>query len=152
MNCHRNEVYSNIPADMTISPIVQRQALAKSLSAIFNKMTIPNPFSYINWYQREAVANGSRPRLVVVEFTLMEARDFTLSKSGLLVYSSIHFKGIVLEDPRTCKFLVFPPKLKLCCQAVLIPLPKDTCPLIHASPAIQPEIHVIYAAVAVTGS
>lgn len=147
MNRQRNLIFINIPEDRSVSPSVQRQILTKYLSTIFGVLNIPNPFPYIKRYQRVGVANGTRPRSVVVEFTLMEARDVTLSKSGLLAYSSLHHIGIVPDTPSPRKFEVLPPEPKRCCHAVLTPLP-DSRPPVHSSPAAEAEtaIHVVVAA------
>lgn len=75
-------------------------------------MNIPNPFPYIMWYQRVGVANDSRTGSIVVEFTIAEAWNDTLSKSGLLAYSSTPYIGIVLDAPNLRKFHVAPPETK----------------------------------------
>lgn len=77
--------------------------------------------------------------------------DVNFSKSGLLVYSSMHFIGIIPDKPSPRKFYVYASESKRCCDAVVIPLPNNN-PLVHASPVIESGIHLSDAAVAVTGS
>lgn len=72
------------------SPSVEKEALTKSLFTDFSRMNIPNPFPCIKRYHSEGVSSGSRLRSVVVEITVMEARDVNLNKYGLLTYSSMH--------------------------------------------------------------
>lgn len=62
-----------------------KEALAKSLSVIFNMVNIQNPFQYIKQYPTIGAAD--------VEYNIMEARAITLNKSEFLAYSSMHFMG-----------------------------------------------------------
>lgn len=81
------------------------------------------------------MANASRPRSVVVDFAIMETKDITSSKSGLFAY--INSRSF--------------PKLKQSCHAVLGTLTNNYS-LVHACPAITPEIHLVDATVVVIGS
>lgn len=110
-----------------------------------------NSFPFIKPYQRVGVANGSSPISVVVEFTIMKARDITLSKFGLLAYSKMHFIVIVPDKFSPQKCLDFSPKPKQCFHAVLAPF-LNNHPLIYASPAIDPEICTVDAGIAIYGS
>lgn len=44
-------------------------------------------------------AYGFRPKSVIVGFSTPEARNVNLRNSGLLAYSSMHYKGIVPDSP-----------------------------------------------------
>lgn len=54
------------------------------------------------------VFTGTRPRSVIVEFTMTEAHDVVLSKSQLLRYSKLCYIGIVQDTPGPQKHLAAP--------------------------------------------
>lgn len=82
--------------------------------------------------------------------TIVLARNILFSKSGLLAHSSMYFKGIILDTPRPQKCLVLTTEPKPWYNAVVIPL-LNNYQLFHASPAIEYEILLVNATVAVTG-
>lgn len=105
-----------------------------------------NPFPCTKLYQREGEVNGSRSRSVVHDFTIMEARNIKLYKSGLPAYFSMHFIGIVLDTYTNSEI----PNPSFRTDAVLSPL-SNNHPPVHASQTIELGIHYVDAAIAVTG-
>lgn len=85
MSRQRNWVFIYILKDRT-PPSSQRQSLAKSLPVIFD-LHIPSSFPFIKPYNKVGVANGYMLNWVVVEGLTIEARNVTLSNTGLLACS-----------------------------------------------------------------
>lgn len=96
------------------------------------------------------MTNGSRSRLEVIKFTITKAKAVNMSNSGLLLYSSMHFMGIVPDMTSSRKFEILPSESKWCCHVLVTHLPSNH-PLIDASSAIETGIHLVDVSVAVTG-
>lgn len=67
-------------------------------------MNITNSFSFIEWYRIIGVGTGSRPRSAVIDVTIIDATDATLSESGFLAYTPMHSICIVPETTSQQKF------------------------------------------------